>query len=153
MKLSPSAWLAVFTAVVLTLSSSCAQKPLTHAEEPQVRTFLKKYFDTWSTQDMAGYESCFHPQARVYLLDKSGHVMSQGLTDFIHGQKMAHARSPVPMTEKPLDIRILMDEIGAQAYVTWVLTKGNEEERGVDLFTLKNSPSGWQIISLTFYGE
>ncbi len=103
---------------------------------------------------MTGYEACFDSQARVYLLDASNRVvMTQGLTDFLHGQRMAHQQTTVPMTESPLEMRIQMDRRAAQAQVTWVLKKGQNEERGTDMFTLRREGNDWKIVSLMFYGE
>ncbi|MDZ4287259.1 MAG: hypothetical protein U0984_04835, partial [Prosthecobacter sp.] len=56
-----------------------------YAEEPVLRTFLERYFSTWSAQDMEGYGACFDPAARITFVDQSGHGSSQGLTDFLHG--------------------------------------------------------------------
>ena len=134
---------------------SCSPKGTApHADESTVRAFLNRYFDTWSRQDMTGYEACFDSQARVYLLDPSNRVvMTQGLTDFLHGQRMAHQQTTVPMTESPLEMRIQMDRRAAQAQVTWVLKKGQNEERGTDMFTLRREGNDWKIVSLMFYGE
>lgn len=145
------AWLSL---VILLAAVGCRQSPQTHPEDAEVRTFLNRYFSTWSAKDMEGYGSCFHPQARIFTLAGEHSVVSQGLTDFLHGQKLAHEMSQVPMTEKPLDMKIQGDAQGVQACVTWVLTKGAKEERGTDLFTLKKEATGgWKIVSLVFYGE
>ena len=142
------------------LVSSCAlflaccgpQAPAPHAEEPQVRSFLERYFATWSAKDMDGYASCFHQQARVTFL-QNGAPQSQGLTDFLHGQKMSHAGSTTPMTEVPTDMQILMDDRTAQAQVRWKLTQGTRVVTGTDCFTLVKTPDGWKIASLVFYND
>lgn len=124
-----------------------------HPGEAQVRQAVDHYFATWSKPDMDAYGRCFHPQARIFYIEKSGAVISQNLTDFLHGQRMSHAQSTQPMKEVPVTTRILMDDIGAQAQVTWVLTKGGSEQRGTDLFTFKRDGNEWKIVSLVFYGE
>ncbi|RBP47250.1 uncharacterized protein DUF4440 [Roseimicrobium gellanilyticum] len=124
-----------------------------HPDEANIRAFLNTYFSTWSAKDMDGYGACFHPQARILMLDADDKVSSQGLTDFLHGQKMAHQLSKEPMVEKPLEMRFQGDMRGVQAEVTWVLTKGSSEVRGTDLFTLKREGNGWKIVALVFYGE
>jgi hypothetical protein len=124
-----------------------------HPDDANIRTFLNTYFSTWSARDMDGYGACFHPQARVILLDSGDKVTSEGLTDFLHGQKMVHQLSKVQMVEKPLEMRIQGDMRAAQAEVTWVLTKGSKEIRGTDFFTLKREGSGWKIVTLVFYGD
>jgi hypothetical protein len=100
-----------------------------------------------------GYAACFHPQARVLFLGQSGEVASEGLTDFLHSQRLAHETASVPMSEKPIDMTIQGDAKVAQAAVTWVLTKGTVEERGTDFFTLKRESDGWKIVTLVFYGQ
>jgi hypothetical protein len=138
--------------VVLALTS-CSAKQTPHPDDASIRTFLNQYFSTWSAKDMDGYASCFHPQARIHFISPSGQVTSEGVTDFLHGQRLAHERATMPMTEKPLEMIIQGDSKVVQAQVTWVLIKGATEERGTDFFTLKRDPSGWKIVSLVFYGE
>ena len=146
--------LAAGLIVLAAMVAGCRAQGQAHPDDAEVRKFLERYFSTWSAQDMEGYGSCFHPQARVFTLDGPNTVISQGLTDFLHGQKLAHQLSSTPMTEKPVTMTIQGDAKGVQAYVTWVLVKGSKEERGTDLFTLKKDPTGaWKIVSPVFYGE
>ncbi|MBL9130020.1 MAG: DUF4440 domain-containing protein [Verrucomicrobiaceae bacterium] len=141
---------------VLLISSfliSCAPetaKP--HPQEPEVRSFLERYFSTWSAKDMEGYGACFHEQARVTFV-QNGAPKTQGLTDFLHGQKMSHATATTPMTEVPTGMRILMDDRTAQASVRWKLTQGARVVTGTDCFTLVKTPGGWKIVSLVFYND
>lgn len=81
------------------LAASCHPEEKS-AADADVREFLTRYFATWSAQDMDGYGACFHEQARVSFVHQ-GVPQTQGLTDFIHGQKLGHATSPVQMTEAP----------------------------------------------------
>lgn len=138
---------------LLLLLPACTAKQPAHPDDASIRVFLTRYFSTWSAKDMDGYASCFHPQARVLFVAPSGQVSSQGLTDFLHGQRLAHETAAAPMTEKPLEMTIQGDEKVVQAVVTWVLTKGATEERGTDCFTLKREGDGWKILTLVFYGE
>ena len=133
--------------------AGCTSKAVAHPDDASIRAFLTRYFSTWSAKDMEGYAGCFHPQARVLFLSKSGQVTSEGLTDFLHSQRLAHETASVPMTEKPVDMTIQGDAKVVQASVTWVLTKGDVEERGTDFFTLKREGDGWKIVALVFYGE
>jgi hypothetical protein len=150
-----AAFAALLVISALFMSPACQQGGGNerHPDEAEIRTFLERYFSTWSAQDMVGYGACFHPQARVFFLTADGGVVSQGLTDFLHGQRLAHERAEVPMTEHPVEMKIHGDKRGSQALVTWVLKKGTKEERGTDLFTLQKDASGWRIVSLAFYGE
>lgn len=140
-------------ALLLLLAASSCGEDEAHPDEAAVRVFLNRYFATWSAKDMDGYGACFHPAARVFFVEKSGELGSQGLTDFLHGQKMGHETSPVPMTEAPTDMKITLDARSAQAVVRWRLAKGAETVTGTDLFTLIKTQSGWQIASLVFYND
>jgi hypothetical protein len=139
---------AVFTLFTVTGCTEAAGP-----EDAAVRLFLNRYFSTWSAKDMDGYGSCFHPQARITYVAKGGAAQSDGLTDFLHGQKLSHAQSPVPMTEVPTDMKITADSRVAQAAVRWRLTKGNDIVTGTDYFTLIQTESGWKIMSLVFYND
>lgn len=133
--------------------SLAACSPAAHPEKLAIETFLQRYFSTWSTKDMAGYAACFDPTARIIFVGKGGPADSQGLTDFIHGQKIGHERAPVPMVEVPTAMKITGDSRVAQAEVRWKLTKGREIVTGTDYFTLLNTSAGWRIASLVFYND
>lgn len=133
------------------LLSAC--KRPAHVEEPALRTFLERYFSTWSAQDMAGYGACFHPAARISFVDESGGSAAQGLTDFLHSQKLSHAQSSFPMAEAPTHMAITGDARVAQAAVRWKLTKGAEVVTGMDYFTLVKTRDGWRILALVFYND
>ncbi len=124
-----------------------------HPDEAAVRAFLERYFSTWSAQDMAGYEGCFTPEARITYVAPDGKLSGQGLTDFIHSQRMAHAQSAAKMVEVPLEMQISGDALVAQAGVKWQLTKGASIETGLDYFTLRKAADGWRIVSLVFYQD
>ena len=124
-----------------------------HEEQAVLEPLLERYFSTWSAKDMAAYGACFHPSARITYVDKGGASVTHGLTDFLHGQKLSHAQSPVPMTEVPTGMEISGDSRVAQAKVRWKLTKGAETITGTDYFTLLKTPEGWRIIALVFYND
>ncbi len=139
---------------VLGLLPSCgAGAPAKHEDDAKIRAFLEHYFATWSAKEMDAYGDCFHPQARVMFVSKDGSVDSQGLSDFLYGQKLGHEKSAEPMVEKPLTMEIMGDAVVVQAKVTWLLTKGKAETRGVDYFTLKREGGGWKIAALVFYNQ
>ncbi len=127
-------------------------QPEPKSDSADVREFLTHYFSTWSAKDMDGYGGCFHEQARIVFVHQ-GVPQSQGLTDFLHGQKLSHATTTVPMTEVPTDMKILSDERTAQASVRWKLTKGADITLGTDCFTLIKTSTGWKIMSLVFYND
>ncbi|MFO1483430.1 MAG: nuclear transport factor 2 family protein [Verrucomicrobiaceae bacterium] len=122
------------------------------SDDKDVREFLTRYFSTWSAKDMDGYGACFHEQARISFVHQ-GVPHTQGLTDFLHGQKLSHASATTAMTEVPTDMKILRDDRIAQASVRWKLTKGAEITTGTDCFTLIKTPAGWKIMSLVFYND
>lgn len=142
-----------FVILVSLFVASCSPANTSQAgDDADVRAFLTRYFSTWSARDMDGYGACFHEQARVTFVQQ-GTPHTQGLTDFLHGQKLSHAAASVPMTEVPTDMKILRDERTAQASVRWKLTKGAEITTGTDCFTLIKTPAGWKIMSLVFYND
>ena len=124
-----------------------------HPEQAAIKAFLDRYFSTWSARDMEGYGACFDPGARVTFVEKNGRSSSQGLTDFLHGQKLGHERSPSPMTEVPVAKKISGDSRVAFAEVRWRLTKGKDVVTGVDYFTLGRGRDGWRILALVFYND
>lgn len=145
--------LSSFLILVSSFLPACSPTPAPHPAEPAVRTFLERYFSTWSAKDMDGYGACFHPQARVSFV-QNGVPQTQGLSDFLHGQKMGHATAREPMTEVPTGMKILMDDRTAQASVRWKLTQGSRIVTGTDCFTLIKTPEGgWAIMSLVFYND
>ena len=135
-------------AVILT---SCTQAA--HQDQGGIETFLNRYFSTWSAKDMDGYGSCFHPTARISFVESGGAAASQGLTDFLHGQKLGHERATEAMTEVPTGMKISGDGRVAQAEVRWKLTKGRDVVTGTDYFTLIKTSDGWKIGSLIFYND
>lgn len=139
--------------LVAFLCSSCTPAAETPAgDDADVRTFLNRYFSTWSAKDMDGYGECFHPQARISFIHQ-GEPHSDGFNAFLHSQKIAHASAAAPMTEIPTGMKIVRDERTAQASVRWKLTKGNEVVTGTDCFTLIKTSAGWKILSLVFYND
>ena len=120
------------------------------ADDKEVRTFLERYFATWSAQDMDGYGACFSEQAHITFVTKDGRADAMGLTDFLHSQRMAHQTSPVHMNEVPLEMNIRPGRLITQAAVPWKLTKGSAVNTGTDYFTLIKAQDGWHIIALAF---
>lgn len=134
--------------------AACERASSAHPSEGEVRLFLQRYFSTWSAQDMQGYGDCFHEQARVSFLPGNGNApRTEVLSDFLHGQRLAHQTSPEKMTETADSMEILMDDRAAQARVRWTLIKGSVKTSGTDFFSLIRTPSGWKIIHLTFYAD
>ena len=136
-------------AMALMLVPACSE-PAPSEGEKEVRAHLERYFATWSAQDMEGYAACFHPQARICFNLGEGRVSSEGLTDFVHGQKMSHQTATSPMKEVPLEMKITTAKAVAQAVVKWELRKADGNKTGTDLFTLTRTADGWRIIALVW---
>lgn len=151
--LKSEVWAGMSALLVITLLSLTSCSQAAHPDQAGIETFLNRYFSTWSAKDMDGYGSCFHPTARISFVEKGGQCGSQGLTDFLHGQKIGHERSPEPMTEVPTGMKITGDARIAQAQVRWKLTKGRDVITGTDYFTLLKTPDGWRIAALVFYND
>lgn len=151
--LKSEVWAGMSALLVITLLSLTSCSQAAHPDQTGIETFLNRYFSTWSAKDMDGYGSCFHPTARISFVEKGGQCGIQGLTDFLHGQKVGHERSPEPMTEVPTAMKISGDARVAQAQVRWKLTKGRDVITGTDFFTLLKTPDGWRIAALVFYND
>ncbi|MCX6857575.1 MAG: nuclear transport factor 2 family protein [Verrucomicrobia bacterium] len=143
--------LSLWLLLALLCLSACSEAA--HPQKAEIEVFLNRYFNTWSAKDMDGYGSCFHSTARITFVEKGGQCGSQGVTDFLHGQKLGHERSAEAMTEVPTDMKISGDSRVALAEVRWKLTKGREIVTGTDFFTLLKTPDGWRIASLVFYND
>jgi Domain of unknown function (DUF4440) len=130
------------------LLAQCSQaEPL---EQEAVRKLVNRYFTTWSAKEMEAYGACFAPQARITFVQGNGSVSIEGLTDFLHSQRMAHQMSPSPMTEVPKEMTIQMDKRIAQVRVRWELQKAGGNSTGTDFFTLALGPDSWQIVALVW---
>lgn len=154
--MSERAWRRASLALALPilLLAACgprADKP--HPDQAAVLAFIDRYFSTWSARDMDGYGSCFHPSARIVFVSHGGGLQADTLTDFLHGQRLAHAQSDQPMTESATDIKLEGDGRLTQATVRWRLVKGAEVVTGTDCFTLVKTDGGWKIISLVFNND
>ncbi len=137
--------------LALALLASCSKTA--NADDAAVRAFLQSYFSTWSVREMESYGACFHPDARITYVAKGGTPHTDGLTDFLHGQKLAHAQSKVAMSESPTEMKITYDDRVTAAVVRWKLTKGPEIVTGTDVFTLVKTEKGWKIMSLVFFND
>lgn len=113
--------------------------------------FVRRYFRVWSNQDMQAYADCFAPNAVVQFLDPDAGVITKSKEPFVAEQAEYHRRSNVRAVEVPLSIEIHRDAQLARATVHWKLTAGSRLEFGYDHFTLRETPTGWQIVNLVFY--
>jgi ABC-type uncharacterized transport system permease subunit len=119
-------------------------------EEEKLSNFLDFYFKSWSSQDMKGYESCFHQDAMIQVKSQKS-FRTQRLPEFIEEQKLALSMSVDKMTEIPLAKKIYIEKETAHAQVRWKLSARGKEFTGWDHFTLIKSEKGWKILYLYFY--
>jgi len=147
--------LLLVTLLIAGILASCARQGIpNNNNEPAVREFLERYFSTWSAQDMDGYAECFHETARITVLtDSGGTPHTETLSDFLHGQRMAHKTATEPMRETADSMTIQADERAAVVRVPWTLLKGSQKSTGFDHFSLIKTSGGWKIIHLLFYGN
>jgi hypothetical protein len=110
---------------------------------------VEQYFSTWSQPDIDAYGRCFHPNARIWF--EGGQSMPLG--PFLESQRHAHASSPVPLREYPLEWDVLSRNGLAHAWVRWELDRGGRIERGYDFFTFIHENGRWQVLALVFNQE
>jgi pyroglutamyl-peptidase len=118
----------------------------------EVKELITRYFLTWSSKDMRGYNDCFLPEAAIQFIDPRGAVTTKLRQEFVEGQRDVHLRSPQRLVEVPESIDIRFEEKLARAVVYWKLTAGTRIDRGYDHFTLVRQEGRWKIVNLVFYG-
>jgi ketosteroid isomerase-like protein len=114
---------------------------------------IRRYFRTWSEQDIDGYNDCFAPDACVQYLDApgTGRLSTTPRAPFIASQRDYHRRSPHKTVEVPETIDVRFEENLARVVVHWKLTAGPRTEYGYDHFTLMRHGGNWRIVNLVFY--
>jgi hypothetical protein len=117
----------------------------------EIKEFIGRYFKTWSSQDMKGYDGCFLPDATVQFIDEEGQLSTHGRRQFIASQTDFHRKAQVRATEVPESIDVRFEAKLARVVVFWKLTQGMRTETGYDHFTLLKHDGNWRIVNLTFY--
>ena len=129
------------------------QESLKDPRYPEVKEMVRRYFRTWSEQDMAGYNRCFLPEATIQFIDAGGEVSTSLRQAFIASQQRYHRTAPERAIEVPETIDIRFEGKLARAVVFWKLTAGQRTETGYDHFTLLKQDGNWRIVNLTFYAS
>ena len=124
--------------------------PGTETEEQALDRLISGYFSSWSRSDMDAYRACFHPQASVYFIDRSGHPHQYALAEFVAGQEKVHLLGPRPLSERPTKTSLAVRGRLAQAEVRWQLHKGSATKTGTDYFIFVKTDTGWRILSLVY---
>ena len=120
-------------------------------QQAEVEEMIRRYFQTWSDQDIAGYGACFLPTAVVQFIDSQDQLTSSALGSFLQSQREAHRRARYRQTEVPETIDIRFEQKLARVVVYWKLTAGPKTEYGYDHFTLLKVRGQWRIVNLVFY--
>lgn len=125
------------------------------AEDPrtaEVEELIRRYFSTWSNQDINGYGACFAPGAIVQFIDPRQQIRPYTLERFLASQREAHRAARHPLRETPESIDIRFEAGLARAVVYWKLVRDRTiEEFGYDHFTLMKTGDKWRIVNLVFY--
>lgn len=127
------------------------QAPPSDPRAADVQELIRRYFRTWSAQDMQGYGACFLDGACVQFLTADGQLRLSQLPEFLAGQRQAHRMALHRQTEVPETIDIRFEGELARVVVYWKLTAGPKLEYGYDHFTIVKSRGIWRIANLLFY--
>jgi hypothetical protein len=131
--------------------SSVSRKGMT--DDPryaEVEELIRRYFQTWSAQDMKGYGDCFLPNASIQFINAQGNIEQSALTEFIayQGELLRHGEHE---TEAPESIEINFEGQLARVVVYWKLTAGARVAYGYDHYVLAKRDGKWGIVSLVWY--
>ena len=126
----------------------------TKPEEKEVVTkFIHRYFSTWSTKDMKGYDDCFWPDASIHYIGADDALTPFTRKDFVAQQTKFQKEAVEPRTEVAESVDIRFDGKLAHVVVFWKLTAGDRRVTGYDHFTLLKVGENWRIVNLTFYSS
>ena len=117
---------------------------------PEVEELIRRYFRTWSSQDMKGYGECFLENSTIQFIPSQGKVQQFALSEFLAYQADVLSRGPRE-TEVPLSLDIRFEAELARVVVYWKLTAGPTEVFGYDHFTMIKRNGKWGIVNLVFY--
>jgi len=129
----------------------------TSAEQPadprhaEVEELIKRYFATWSNQDIDGYGQCFMGNATIQFIDSQEELTRFSLAPFLASQREAQRMAQYRQTEVPETTDIRFEGPLARVVVYWKLTAGPMAEYGYDHFTLMKYKGQWRIVNLVFY--
>jgi len=120
-------------------------------QEQEIEELIRRYFRTWSSQDIKGYGDCFLSNSCVQFIDSQGRIELHGRNAFLESQHAFFQSSPNGATEVPESIDIHIESKLARVVVYWKLTAGSREVYGYDHFTLQKRNQKWGIVNLVFY--
>jgi hypothetical protein len=134
----------------LAADKTSQKKPSSETEEREVEEMIRRYFRTWSTQDMKGYGECFLNNSCVQYVDSRGRIELYQLPKFLSMQRDV-TKAGQNAVETPESIEIRFEANLARVVVYWKLTMKSKESFGYDHFTLMKSNGKWGIVNLVFY--
>ena len=122
---------ALSVAAVLAVVSyrSLAASPVTGStDDPrakEVEELIRRYFRTWSNQDMKGYGACFLEDSTIQYIDADDQLKPSDLHSFVAHQGEL-LRTGQKETEVPESIDIRFEAKLAHVVVYWKLTVGQK---------------------------
>jgi hypothetical protein len=120
--------------------------------DAELESFLKSYFATWSSGDMAAYKAHFHPYATITSVQKGRIYLAVPRDPFVEIQSKLIRDAKGTMIEQMTSYTADVDETAATVEARWLLEKGDEKQTGIDRFILIRDESGrWKIVALLFY--
>ena len=117
----------------------------------EVRTFVDRYFRSWSDQDMNTYDSCFLPEAVIQFIDDRAPSRRRARRGSSPSSERCTGESVERNVEVPESVEVRLEGRLAHAVVIWKLTSGERVQKGYDHFTLLKPEGKWRIVNLTFY--
>jgi hypothetical protein len=127
-----------------------AEKKIDDLRRQEIEELIRRYFRTWSSQDMKGYGECFLDNACIQFIDAQGKIEPSNLPAFLAYQAEL-LRAGQQETEVPESIDIRFEAKLARVVVYWKLTVGARQVFGYDHFTLLKRNEKWGIVNLVFY--
>jgi pyroglutamyl-peptidase len=145
-------WLALLVCCAAVSNASAVGPPTASGDlrSKEVEELIRRYFRTWSNEDMPSYSKCFHKNACVQYIDAKGDIDHKSLPAFLATQAAAFRRND-RATETPESIDIRFEQNLARAVVRWKLILGAKTISGYDHFTLSKTEGKWGIVNLVFY--
>ena len=118
----------------------------------EVEELVRRYFRTWSSQDIKGYGDCFLENAAVQFIDPEGRIEQYTLERFLASQADVFRRDQHEV-ESPESIDIRFESELARVVVYWKLVEGPKSVFGYDHYTLMKRDGKWGIVNLVWYAK
>ena len=136
--------------VVLLCCYVAIRRPAADPRSGEVEELIRRYFRTWSSQDMKGYGECFLANSSIQFVNADGKVEQSTLPAFLAYQGELLRTGPA-QKEAPESLDIRFEANLARVVVYWKLTAGSRDVFGYDHFTLMKRDGKWGIVNLVFY--